>query len=50
MTIFENQVEQLSVDECMKKWKALRDKFAKELKILNSRNVVILAQCMYCVF
>ena len=33
MTIFKNQVEELSVDECMKKWKALRDKIVRELKI-----------------
>ena len=33
MTIFKNQVEELSIDECMKKWKALRDKTIRELKI-----------------
>ena len=31
MTMFKNQVEELSISECMKKWKALRDKFVREL-------------------
>lgn len=37
MTIFKNQVEELSVDECMKKWKGLRDKFVRELKKVKLR-------------
>ena len=32
MTIFKNQVKELSIDECMKKWKALKDRFVRELK------------------
>ena len=37
MTMFKNQVEELSISECMKKWKALRDKFVRELKNVKLR-------------
>ena len=47
MTIFKNQVKELSINECMKKWKALRDRFVRELKKLSLQKVVIVTQSMY---
>ena len=47
MTTFKNQVKGLSINECMKKWKALRDRFVENLKKLSLQKVVIVAQSMY---